>query len=122
MVQHGGHGEHGGDGGDGGHGGHGEGHADDAISVRRGDINRIDLTITALLAERMRIGQMLGRLKRSRSQPPRSETREAEVLVRVRAAAAGPLSPSSAARIFQTIIEETAACQERDGREEDSDA
>jgi chorismate mutase / prephenate dehydratase len=118
MAIHEGHGE------DGAHGatGHGDGgDGDDPIAVRRGDINRIDCTITALLAERMRIGRELGRLKRSRSQPARSETREADVLVRVRAAAARPLSPSSAERIFLTIIEETAACQERDAREENGD-
>jgi len=118
------HREHGGDGADGAHGaaGHGDGgQGDDPISVCRGDINRIDRTITALLAERMRIGRELGHLKRSRSQPARSETREADVLVRVRAAAAGPLSPTSAERIFITIIEETAACQERDAREENGD-
>jgi chorismate mutase len=103
--------------------GHGAtGQADDAIDVRRADINRIDCTITALLAERMRIGQELGRLKRLRSQPARSETREAEVLLRVRAAAARPLLPSSAERIFLTIIEETAACQDRDACEECGDA
>ena len=96
---------------------------DGALSVQRGDIDRIDRTITALLAERMRIGPVLGRLKRLRSQPARSETREADVLLRVRAAASGPLSPSSVERIFLTIIEETAACQERDAHEEeDGDA
>ena len=108
------------------HGGDGERRdterIDDDIALGRRDINRIDCTITALLAERMRIGQELGRLKRSQSQPARSETREAEVLLRVRAAAAGPLSPTSAERIFLTIIEETAACQERDAREERGDA
>ena len=95
---------------------------DGAMAVHRGDIDRIDRTITALLAERMRIGQVLGRLKRLRSEPARSETREADVLGRVRAAAARPLSPSSAERIFLAIIEETAACQERDAREEHGDA
>lgn len=93
-----------------------------AMALHRGDIDRIDRTITALLAERMRLGQALGRLKRVLAQPPRSETREADVLLRVRAAAAGPLSPTSAERIFLTIIEETAACQERDAREERGDA
>lgn len=95
---------------------------DGAMALHRGDIDRIDRTITALLAERMRLGQVLGRLKRSHAQPARSERREADVLGRVRAAAAGPLSPTSAERIFLTIIEETAACQERDACGERDDA
>jgi len=111
---------HGAHGRDGGHGATGPG--DDAIAVCRGDINRIDRTITALLAERMRIGRELGRLKRSSAQPVRSEAREADVLAGARAAAAGPLTPASAERIFLTIIQETAACQERDAREEHGDA
>lgn len=90
--------------------------------MHRGDIDRIDRTITALLAERMRIGQQLGRLKRLSAQPVRSEAREADVLLRVRAAAAGPLSPASAERIFLAIIEETAACQARDAQAEHCDA
>ena len=125
---------HGGLGGDGGHGatghgdgghgatGHGVGGAIDAVAERRGDIDRIDRTITALLAERMRIGRELGRLKRSASQPARSELREAEVLSRVRAAVAGPLTPASIERIFVAIIEETAACQAADAREVSRDA
>lgn len=108
MTKHGGHG------GDGGHG-------ESPVAERRGDIDRIDRTIAALLAERMRIGRELGRLKRSSAQPVRSESREADVLAGVRAAAAGPLTPASAERIFTTIIEETAACQERDAREENCD-
>jgi chorismate mutase len=44
--------------------------------------------------------------------PARSETREAEVLTRVRQAAVGPLSSQAAARIFSTIIAETTAAQD----------
>jgi chorismate mutase len=105
------------------HGADGEhGHGDSGVTERRGDIDRIDRTIAALLSERMRIGRELGRLKRSSATPARSEAREAEVLARVRAAAAGPLTSASAERIFLAIIEETAACQERDAREDRGDA
>ena len=119
------HGDHGGDGGHGDteHGAEGtEVERDASLNVRRSDIDRIDRTITALLAERMRVGRELGRLKRLTDQPVRSEVREAEVLTRVRAAAAGPLTPASAERIFLTIIEETAACQARDAQAEHCDA
>lgn len=82
------------------------------VDVHRRDIDRIDRTIVALLAERMRIGLAIGRLKRAAEIPVRSSAREAEVIARVREAAAGPLSPRSAERIFSAIIAETAACQE----------
>lgn len=87
---------------------------DDGNSVEehRKYIDRIDRTIVALLAERMRLGQALGHLKRERRWPTRSPDREAEVLARVRGAAAGPLSGTSAVRIFSLIIEETSAVQE----------
>jgi chorismate mutase len=84
---------------------------DDPLRDHRRDIDRIDRTIVALLAERMRIGVAAGQIKVALARPVRSETREAEVLNRVREAAAGPLSPDSAERIFHAIIEETAACQ-----------
>ena len=85
--------------------------SEDPLRDHRRDIDRIDKTIVALLAERMRIGVAAGQIKASLARPVRSETREAEVLSRVRDAVAGPLSPDSAERIFHAIIEETAACQ-----------
>jgi chorismate mutase len=88
-------------------------HEDDPVKLHRGDIDRIDRVITALLGERMRIGRELGSLKRARQEPVRSAEREAEVIARVRAAAHEPLSPASAERIFAAIIEETSACQQR---------
>lgn len=84
-----------------------------ALDRHRGHIDRIDRTIVALLAERMRLGLLLAAVKRAREHPLRSAEREAEVLGRVRDAAARPLSPQSVERIFSAIIEETAACQER---------
>lgn len=83
-----------------------------SLEEHRKYIDRIDRTIVALLGERMRLGQALGQLKRERRWPTRSPDREAEVLARVRGAAAGPLSAKSAVRIFSLIIEETNAVQE----------
>ena len=85
----------------------------DAVSEHRRHIDRIDRTIVALLAERMRIGRQLGALKRLHSWPARSIARETEVLESVRSAASGPLRPESAERIFAAIIEETIAAQDR---------
>ena len=86
----------------------------DPVAVYRGDIDRIDRTIVALLAERMRLGLAVGEIKRALDRPFRSPAREAEVLTRVRHAATGALSPESAERIFHAIIEETSAYQADD--------
>lgn len=83
----------------------------DSLDDQRRYIDRIDGTIVALLAERMRIALTVGRLKRAQDRPIRSEPREAEVIARVRNTAPVPLSPASAERIFRAIIDETAACQ-----------
>ena len=82
-----------------------------ALEERRRNIDRIDKTIVALLAERMRQGLAVGDLKRKQRWPARSPEREAEVLARVRGAVAGPLTAMSAERIFALIIEETSAVQ-----------
>jgi len=84
---------------------------EDTLEEHRKYIDRIDLTIVALLVERMRLGLAVGDLKRERHWPTRILAREAAVLARVREAAAGPLSARSAERIFALIIEETRALQ-----------
>jgi chorismate mutase len=85
----------------------------ETLAHHRGCIDRIDRTIVALLAERVRLGLALGDLKRELRLPLRSDAREAEVLTRVGDAAGGPLSSRSAVRIFSAIIAETSAAQER---------
>ena len=87
---------------------------DESLDQQRRYIDRIDGTIVALLAERMRIALTVGRLKQANDQPIRSAPREAEVLARVRDTAPTPLSAASAERIFRAIIDETAACEARD--------
>ena len=95
---------------------------DQSLDDQRRYIDRIDGTIVALLAERMRIALTVGRLKRAHDQPIRSEPREAEVLARVRDTAPTPLSPASVERIFRAIIDETAACEiASEGPEGDDD-
>ena len=84
---------------------------EDSLDDHRRHIDRIDKTIVALLTERMRLGMAVGGFKAARHWPVRSPEREAEVMAHVREAAAGPLSASSAERIFEVIIEETSAVQ-----------
>ena len=86
-----------------------------ALEQHREHIDRIDKTIVALLAQRIRFGLAAGTLKRALNRPTRSDVREAEVLDRVRHTAARPLSAESAERIFRAIIEETRAAEERAG-------
>ncbi len=86
---------------------------DETLEEHRKYIDRIDMTIVALLAERMRLGLAVGDLKRERQWPTRIPAREAEVLARVRGAPAGPLSATSVERIFSLIIEETRVVQEK---------
>jgi len=95
---------------------------DASLDDQRRYIDRIDGTIVALLAERMRIALTVGRLKRARDRPIRSLPREAEVLARVRDTAPQPLSPASAERIFRAIIDETAACQSKVDNPDDGGA
>ena len=92
-----------------------------SLDDQRRYIDRIDGTIVALLAERMRIALTVGRLKRAHDRPIRSQRREAEVLARVRDKAPTPLSPASAERIFRAIIDETAACQAQAGDRDHGD-
>ena len=93
---------------------------DQSLDDQRRYIDRIDGTIVALLAERMRIALTVGRLKQAHDQPIRSAPREAEVLARVYDTAPTPLSPASAVRIFRAIIDETAACQAHAAGREDT--
>ena len=84
-----------------------------ALDRHRHYIDRIDRTIVALLAERMRHGEAVGLIKREQRLPTRVKEREAEVLATVGDAVTGALSAQSAQRIFTVIIEETSAIQER---------
>jgi chorismate mutase len=81
------------------------------LAEQRAYIDRIDHTIVALLAERIRIGLTLREIKQALALPIRSESREDEVLARVRERAADPLSVAAVERIFAAIIAETRAAQ-----------
>ncbi|HEY7791500.1 MAG TPA: chorismate mutase [Vicinamibacterales bacterium] len=81
------------------------------LAEHREYIDRIDQTIVALLAERVRIGLVLRDIKHALALPIRSDSREEEVLARVRNGAAEPLSPTAVERIFHAIIAETRAAQ-----------
>jgi chorismate mutase len=84
------------------------------LAEQRAYIDRIDHTIVALLTERIRIGLTLRELKQALALPVRSDSREEEVLARVRERACNPLSMEAVERIFMAIIAETRAAQGED--------
>lgn len=86
------------------------------LEDRRRGIDRIDRTIVALLAERMRLGREIGAIKRELDSAVRVPEREAQVLDHVRQAASAHLSHQATERIFSVIIAETTSAQlEGDG-------
>jgi chorismate mutase/prephenate dehydratase len=85
------------------------------LEERRRGIDRIDSTIVALLAERVRLGREIGVIKQELDSPVYVPEREAQVLDRVRHAAGGRLPQESTERIFSVIIAETTRAQQREG-------
>jgi chorismate mutase/prephenate dehydratase len=74
----------------------------DDIDKLRSDIDALDGELLQLLQRRARLAQRIGALKGGA--PAYRPEREAEILRRVAAAAAGPLAAESATRVFREII------------------
>jgi len=85
----------------------------DPLAQCRQDIDRIDAVLVALLRERTRVALTAGRIKDAGGHAVVVPAREAAVLQRVRRLAAAPLDADAAARIFERIIDETRAAEER---------
>ncbi len=67
-------------------------------------IDRIDLTLLALLNERGRLAQKAGQAKRRQGRPVFDGQREAQILRRLKAANAGPFPSGSITQIFRSIL------------------
>ena len=87
--------------------------AAEVLSRCREDIDRIDAVLVALLRERTRLAVCAGRLKAATGQPLTAPGREAAVIARVSRLAAPPLAPDAVGRIFERIIDETRAAEQR---------
>jgi chorismate mutase len=74
-------------------------------------INVIDRRILALLNERTRVVEQIGRIKRECKLPIYEPKREEEVLRNIAEHNAGPMVPEAAQRIFERIIDEMRALQ-----------
>jgi chorismate mutase-like protein len=74
-------------------------------------IDDVDRRIVALLNERTRTVEEIGRVKRAASLPIYEPKREDQVLVNITDANQGPLAPGAVKRIFERIIDEMRTIQ-----------
>jgi chorismate mutase-like protein len=74
-------------------------------------IDAVDLKILALLNERTRIVEEIGRIKQALAMPIYEPKREDQVFHNVTAANGGPLSPEAVKRVFERIIDEMRTIQ-----------
>jgi chorismate mutase-like protein len=82
-----------------------------ALTDCRERINAIDRRLLALLNERTRIVEQIGRIKRECKMPVYEPKREEEVLRNIQEHNAGPMPHDSARRIFERIIDEMRTLQ-----------
>jgi chorismate mutase len=72
----------------------------------RKQIDAVDLKLLALLNERTRIVEVIGRIKQDLALPIYEPTREDQVFHNVTSNNTGPLSAEALKRIFERIIDE----------------
>jgi chorismate mutase-like protein len=82
-----------------------------ALAECRERINAIDRRLLALLNERTRIVEQIGRIKQECKMPVYEPKREEEVLGNIAEHNAGPMAPEAARRIFERIIDEMRTLQ-----------
>ena len=78
------------------------------LSDYRGKVNVIDAKILALLNERAKCSQTIGRYKRDRNELVYAPDREAEVLSRLIHANRGPIKPHDLLSIYREIMSNSA--------------
>jgi chorismate mutase-like protein len=76
-------------------------------------IDEVDRRIVALLNERTRTVEEIGRVKRGAALPIYEPKREAEVFANITASNQGPLTPEALKRIFERIIDEMRSIQKQ---------
>lgn len=82
-----------------------------ALTDCRERINAIDRRLLALLNERTRIVEQIGRIKQQCKMPIYEPKREEEVLGNIAEHNDGPMAPEAARRIFERIIDEMRTLQ-----------
>ena len=81
------------------------------LSECRTLIDAVDLKILALLNERTRIVEEIGRIKQTLAMPIYEPKREDQVFHNVTSHNTGPLSPEAVKRVFERIIDEMRTVQ-----------
>ena len=82
-----------------------------ALEEYRVAIDAVDLRLLALLNERTRVVEEIGRVKRAAQLPIYEPRREDQVFENVTTHNAGPLTPDAVKRIFERIIDEMRTIQ-----------
>ena len=89
-----------------------------ALSDCRSRIDVVDRRLVAMLNERTRIVEQIGRIKREMEMPIYEPKREDEVFANVMSSAPGPLPPEAVKRIFERIVDEMRVVQKKKMEEE----
>jgi chorismate mutase-like protein len=85
--------------------------AQEKLSECRRNIDRIDLQLLALLNERARVAEIIGRVKRENSMPVYEPKREDQVYKNILDNNHGPLPADAVRRVFERIIDEMRTLQ-----------
>ena len=86
----------------------------DNIDDLRDRINSIDDELLRLFNERAKLALEIGRMKKEQGLPIHIPSREEQIITRVQQENPGPLPPTSIARLYQQLIEESRTLEEED--------
>lgn len=84
------------------------------IDELRERINSIDDELLRLFNERAKLALEIGRMKKEQGLPIHIPSREEQIITRVQQENPGPLPPTSVARLYQQLIEESRTLEEED--------
>jgi chorismate mutase len=84
------------------------------IDDLRERINSIDDELLRLFNERAKLALEIGRMKKEQGLPIHIPSREEQIITRVQQENPGPLPPTSIARLYQRLIEESRTLEEED--------
>lgn len=86
----------------------------DNIDDLRERIDSIDDELLRLFNERAKLALEIGRMKKSQGLPIYIPSREEQIIMRVQQENPGPLPPTSIARLYQQLIQESKTLEEED--------
>ena len=86
----------------------------DNIDDLRERINAIDDELLRLFNERAKLALAIGRMKKNQGLPIHIPSREEQIITRVQEENPGPLSPTSIARLYEQLIQESRTLEEED--------